>query len=168
MIIGLIGKMGVGKSTAANFLLDHIPESKLVKFAQPLYDLQDLIYNRLNLTLEGAKDRKLLQLLGTDWGRNTISDTIWLDQWVSEVNKQNVPIICDDCRFENEASVVKEMGGIIIKIEGEQRGDEMVSKGHASEKDVDTIKADYIITNTGSISELYDALRHIVSQQRGG
>lgn len=49
MIIGLNGTMGVGKSTAAA-LIDKVSINpvKLVKFAGPLYDMQEYIYRRIS------------------------------------------------------------------------------------------------------------------------
>jgi hypothetical protein len=115
MIIGLTGKMGVGKSTAAEVIKHYVKsrldkEVALVKFAQPLYDMQEYIYQRISSIYTRdtsfVKDRRLLQWLGTEWGRNSISKSLWCDLWEAEAAKQveqGKVVICDDVRFENEA-----------------------------------------------------------------
>ena len=51
---------------------------KVLKFADPLYEMQAEIYKIAGLKHNSnTKDRKLLQLLGTDWGRNTKFPNIW-------------------------------------------------------------------------------------------
>jgi len=125
-IIGFSGGMGVGKSTAIRALQDKVDSVIYnVKFAQPLYDMQEFIYNRIESVHQRhesfTKDRKLLQWLGTDWGRDTISKTLWVDIWKAEVASivERFPeaiIVCDDVRFDNEAEMLKSMGGVVIKI----------------------------------------------------
>ena len=111
-IIAFSGKMGVGKSTA----IERIYAKSngvvhLVKFAQPLYDMQEFIYRRISSVVQRpanfTKDRKLLQWLGTDWGRG-MKETLWVDLFKAQVEKildhnPTAVIVCDDVRFDNEA-----------------------------------------------------------------
>lgn len=112
-IVLISGQQGSGKSTMARCVA-HLAKQKqfipvLLKFADPLYDLHALIYAKL--AEYGVKqpkkiDRSLLQKLGTDWARNTISDDIWVDCLRARVIKilsiTNTIIIIDDVRFRNE------------------------------------------------------------------
>lgn len=171
-LIGFTGKMGVGKSTAINCIRDFQDNSvKLVKFAQPLYDIQEYIYNRISTVHERnstfTKDRKLLQWLGTDWGRDGISQTLWVDLWEHEVKRlhQTQPsavIVCDDLRFDNEAEIIKKLGGTIIKLESDASGNRIdITSGivnHASESGINSKYVDGTIHNNGTIEDLKSAL----------
>ena len=86
LIVGLSGKMGSGKSAAVKLLKEKYPKKvKLLKFAAPLYEIQDFIYKTIvpvhNKPKDFVKDRKLLQFIGTDWGR-TIDPQLWIKMWV--------------------------------------------------------------------------------------
>lgn len=168
MILALTGKMGSGKSTVVK-TLSVMPSEEivLVKFAQPLYDMQDSIYEIIEDVYQRpsnfVKDRKLLQLLGTEWGRNTISDTLWVDIWKREVryiieNHPQYLVVCDDLRFDNEAEVVKELGGKIIQINTDDptRSNRVDTSqaSHKSEQGIDKKYVDYTLVNNGTLEEL--------------
>ncbi len=173
MIIGFSGKMGVGKSTAISAIADAVGSSqvKLVKFAQPLYDLQEAAYAIISPVYARpssfVKDRKLLQWLGTEWGRGTISSTIWVDLWRAKATSfdPSAVVVCDDVRFDNEAEVIKSLGGVIIGITGASRGAEVGIAGHASEAGITPTLIDYVLHNEGNREqfkdEVYDLFQRI-------
>ncbi|OPZ20035.1 MAG: hypothetical protein BWZ03_00850 [bacterium ADurb.BinA186] len=85
-----------------------------IKFADSIYMLQEYLLNKME-KLTGKprikKDRKLLQFLGTEWGRETFGPNVWVDIVRREVNdlqkyKGNNDtrylVVIDDARFENE------------------------------------------------------------------
>ena len=81
--------------------------------------------------------RKLLQLLGTDCGRNIINPNIWVNALFADYKAYNIvkePIdgfrkdftvldskypnwIITDVRFPNEAQAIKDRGGIVIRVD---------------------------------------------------
>ena len=71
--------------------------------------------------------RLLLQLLGTDCGRDIIHPSIWVNALFTDYRcpideRANIPDweskwIVTDVRFENEAQAIKDRGGIIIRVE---------------------------------------------------
>ena len=67
-----------------------------------------------------ATARHILQTLGTEWGRNCISSEIWLDCMMSRVTSHlkdgDCKIVIDDVRFQNEAELIKKMGGEVWMI----------------------------------------------------
>ena len=93
MRVAFIGKMRSGKDTAAEFLLER-SRAAIIKFADPLYDMQEAIYTIADLPYdENTKDRRLLQLLGTEWGREKDPD-LWLNIFEKTVNScKNLNII---------------------------------------------------------------------------
>jgi hypothetical protein len=176
MIIAFTGKMGVGKSTAIEELVEICnKEIKLIKFAAPLYDMQEYIYRRIAPVYtrgeDFIKDRKLLQYLGFEWGRQTIGETVWVDLWKSEVLRvlnrgpKYLPV-CDDVRFDNEAEAVKSLGGFVIQVTSSKTQDriKMVGAGHPSESGINKKYIDYIITNDGTIKELRDSLTDVLNR----
>lgn len=172
-LLAFTGKAGAGKSTALECLKDlQYHPLALKKLASPLYDMQEMIYARIKPIYERpvnfTKDRFLLQFLGTEWARKTISDTIWVDLWKQEIerfykasnNLEVEPIfVCDDVRFDNEAEAVKSLGGHIIQIvSNAERIEVQGIPNHASENGVDLKYIDYIIENNGSIDDLKQSL----------
>lgn len=169
MIIGFTGKMGVGKSTAVKELGDKF---KLIKFAQPLYDIQEYAYRRI----EGAykrpenfiKDRTLLQWLGTEWGRNTLSQNLWIDVWKTDAEialfKGNY-VVVDDVRFDNEAQAIRELGGKIIQITSDRTEERIDTKagisGHPSESGVTPNLVDITVKNDLSLTHYLKELEAV-------
>jgi hypothetical protein len=63
----------------------------------------------------GKTVRYLLQTLGTEWGRNCVSNDVWITAFEKTAEKYQ-KIVIDDIRFENEARVVQKMGGKVWRI----------------------------------------------------
>lgn len=178
MIIGLTGKMGVGKSSAYEILKEHLKHVTLVKFAAPLYDIQEMIYRRISAVYtrpeDFVKDRKLLQWLGTDWGRNTISETLWVDLWKAEVARAvayGEHVICDDVRFDNESDIVRSVGGIVVEITSNNAIKRISTAnglaGHASEAGLSRDKIDFSIANNGTLAEFEKNLLPVFDRPTG-
>lgn len=182
-VIGFSGGYGVGKSTAIDLLattfgLDEPGKLCLVKFAAPLYAMQEDIYQRIIQVYKRPpdfkKDRKLLQWLGTDWGRDTISQTVWVDLWKADATfalKMDSTVVCDDCRFDNEAETVKSLGGIVIKITrvdaaAHAQGGTGIAN-HASEAGVNPSLVDYTIENNGTLEEFKNSLCELYKRIAG-
>jgi hypothetical protein len=61
-----------------------------------------------------------------------------------------VVIFVPDVRFDNEASLIQELGGVIVKINRDsEQGD-----GHASEAGISGRLVDYVIDNNGTLEDL--------------
>lgn len=122
--------------------------------------------------LQGKTVRYLLQYIGTEVGRNLNKD-IWINSLFSEYKPKNLELnktysesdlpnwIISDLRFINEAEAIKSRSGIIIKIERHQNKDE-----HLSETELNSIVADYILKNYGTIEELYNNLKTILNEHK--
>ena len=157
-IIALTGKMGRGKTTALERIMAY-GDWTYVKFAGPLYKAQEAVYESLGLPFEAGKlkDRRLLQVLGTDWARERDKD-FWVNQWKEIVQFTKGNIITDDCRFLNESEAVRDLGGVVWKIDGNPRGSFISGENHASEREIDLIKPDVIIYNDGTLEEFNKAI----------
>jgi hypothetical protein len=155
MIIGLTGKKGSGKSTVAGMLCEKY-DYRIMSFATPIKDMlmsmgltEDEIYN-IELKEKiverfGKSPRELLQLLGTEFGRNLIADDIWVRVLESKIDSDD-QIVIDDVRFANEAEMIKGKGGKIIRVTrmGQELG--MVDT-HVSEAGIPLELIDHEIKN---------------------
>ena len=151
-IIALAGPKGVGKSTVANQLLLNPNVNQpagIMSFAGPLKDICKAILPPEAFTAEGkenpdyglcgVKPRVIMQTIGTDWGRQMISKDIWVDAMRNRIATSALEtIILDDLRFENEAELVRELGGSVIEL---TRADIKYTEEHISEC---RISKDYI------------------------
>ncbi len=113
-VILISGKQGSGKTTVTNALILKAARKNFnamnVIFAQTIYDIHD--YIRELMRFRGIerpnKDGKLLQLLGTEWGRNLISERVWVDALIGNLHniapdpKDHQLFVVSDCRFKNE------------------------------------------------------------------
>lgn len=134
--------------------------------------------------------RLLLQLLGTECGRQIIHPNIWVNSTmvdykenlkkdsnydlgdvltdIKHLGKPYPPLeypnwIITDVRFPNEADAITKRGGINIRIN--KLGDGIYEQVlHASETSLDNYKFDYIV-NHGTIEALIEQVREILIKE---
>jgi hypothetical protein len=179
-IVAFSGLMHSGKTSCAEILEHHLTLSvyypKTIKFAQPLYDIQNYIYDRTGLEKPKSKDRELLQYIGTEWGRKKDPE-LWTSIWRQEARayrfkssglREDVHVvICDDLRFENEAKLVRELGGIVINVVAptelrKERNPLTFNENHASEKPLPEELISLNIYNDKDISDLRYNIRYLL------
>jgi hypothetical protein len=101
-----------------------------------------------NSIREPLTPRKILQLMGTECGRNIIHKDIWVNSLFRDY-KDGYWIITD-VRFLNEAKAIKNRGGILIRINRDVGQDT-----HISETILDDYTGfDYVINNNGTKHDL--------------
>lgn len=110
--------------------------------------------------------RHMLQTLGTDWGRRCIDERIWLTSMQARIVKNlrgiTIGVVIDDVRFENEAKMIKDMGGEMWKI---IRPSIVNKSTHVSEGQLDNWDGfDRIIENSGTIQQFRDQLNEVIAQ----
>jgi len=165
--IGIHGPAGVGKTTLAE-IFNAKTNCAIVPFARPLKEFAK------QLGWNGIKDdngRKILQLLGTDIGRNLIDPDIWIKHWettVIELGREGERLfVADDLRFTNEAKIITMYHGTLIKMTG--RGAYNPSNDlskHASEQILPDYLFDCVIDNSGSIEELQEIADKIIKDEQ--
>ena len=155
-IIGLCGLATAGKSTAAAAFCGW----ERASFAAPIRAM----LAALGLTAEqmgkwksvpvawlGCKTpRQLMQSLGTEWGREQVAPDIWLalaERRIAQARAAGFPgIVFDDVRFDNEAALLRSLGGKVLRIERDGLAPSMT---HASERGVSLGLVDGTIINLG-------------------
>ena len=170
MIIGITGKAGAGKTTAANMLIKEFNNKAIIiPFAKPLKDFAR------KLGWNGKKDekgRRLLQLLGTDVARKCIDEDIWVQHWKKfqeeydsfenlDGTKDCDHYIADDVRFANEADFILGQKGLVIKIVGREYDN--VDSTHESEQDIPNYLIDCVIDNNSDLEDLKVKVAHFVN-----
>ena len=110
--------------------------------------------------------RHMLQTLGTDWGRKCIDENIWLTSMQTRIVKNlrgdSCGVVIDDVRFENEARMIKRMGGEMWKI---IRPSVTNTSTHVSEGQLDSWDGfDHVVENAGTIQQFRDQLDGIIAQ----
>lgn len=157
----------VGKSTAVELLKKQYGGTE-ISFAEPLYDILRFTQKRCNLPQE--KDRKFLQIIGTEWGRNK-NPNLWINLLKDKLEELQYEkfIYVSDMRFTNEFEKLKELGFITIRIIRQKSSSDETfgsgSKTHASETELLSVKDedwDYIVSNDGTKHEFKERIFEIV------
>lgn len=157
VIIGLSGRMGSGKDTAAagvsrwlNFAVVHFADP-LKLAAQRMFGFTDAqLYtgagkNSLDLRW-GVTPRDVLQRLGVG-AREIFGEDFWVKRLLMDLPPQ---VVVADVRFPNEAQAIKDRGGRVIRIERGPR----VPADHISETALDDWAFDAVIENDGTVAQL--------------
>ena len=161
-LIGITGRARSGKDTVADFILQRNGGYKY-SFADPLkkmllplgidmskpywQEVKEVIIPEFN-----ASPRRLMQTLGTEWGRQLIDPDLWLTLATRKLASMGHGMVVADVRFENEATWVREQGGVIVHV---RRDNAPFVEKHSSEHGimVNPVK-DYILSNDGTLEEL--------------
>jgi hypothetical protein len=166
-LIALTGVARSGKSTIAKELAKYGYTRS--KFSQTLKNMllqipgvtEEMTEGKLKelpqSILGDRTPRDVMQTLGTEWGRDLVSNKIWLDAWQRSVAHLKY-VVVEDLRFPNEADLVKSLGGEIWSVTREG----YTPDGHSSETEMSKIYPDVIIKNDSNKESLHAMLKGIV------
>jgi hypothetical protein len=184
-IIMISGKMGSGKTTLMNKLIAYAHDAGVschnVIFADTIYKIHDYALELLKargIERDIAKDGKLLQLLGTEWGRATLGEDVWVRCLMGQIDglKKAIDVgmkdrktifIISDCRFKNEFDGVPDCFKVRLEASKEVRKARCSqwrdNDVHPSEIDLDGYAKEgkfdcYVDTEL----EIQDSLEHLI------
>ena len=191
MLIGFTGLKGSGKDTAAQVLVkdfdfvrhafaDKLKEGVCRLFNISLEDLEWLknqdhawvqvssgILDKHNSYSDNTF-RVFLQRFGTEMAREAFGYNFWIEQWQRsyfELRAMGHNVVVTDVRFENEATMLRSLQGVIVEIT--RPG--LESDGHVSEDPLPRSLVDAQIANNGSIEALsvdvYDLYKALERKQ---
>lgn len=174
-IIGLAGRKGSGKDTVADMIyrlsLEEGDESFSIAFADPVKEVCRTAFRiehkwfrdrELKSTVHpkwGITPREMMQKVGTDMFRS-FDPNIWIKYVQHELMFHYGKVkflVVSDVRFENEADMVRNLGGKIWHIQG--RGEDGVGDSHSSEAGVSILEGDHVILNDGTLADLHATTR---------
>ena len=184
MIIGISGKAGSGKDTAAKMLevlyanpdisyedfankrYKNFADILIVHFADALKETAQVLFRigewetntqegkKTTINWIGKTVRELLQGIGQGL-RDAIDPNLWIKILFANTEGWTNYIIAD-VRYPNEIKAIKERNGILLRIDREGAG----AGNHSSETALDDYKEwDVHIKNNGSIEDLFEAMR---------
>lgn len=151
-LIGITGPKKSGKDFVCSILRNkiHPIQSVRLAFADALKQEISLAVGKPVSYIDEHKDnfRLILQGWGTDYRRRLFGERYWLDKWEAAyefVQNGEILVIVPDVRFENEAILVREKGGIIVQIVPKNNKVELDS--HSSEQGIQQEHVTFQIVN---------------------
>ena len=173
-LIGITGLARSGKDAIAKFAWSQYGFTRIA-FADPV---KMAAQAKFGLTAEqtwndelkevviphwGMTPREMFQKEGTEAGRNVFGGDLWIKRFMLSYNllKHTDDIVVPDVRFDNEASAIRSLGGIIIEVRRGVAGLSGSAGAHVSESGL-SLPADYVIDNNGTLEDLYEKFEAIV------
>ena len=157
-IIGYCGTAGSGKSYMAQTVLRACEYPvHVMSFASPLKAMVHGLYTVMGiengrcermihgdlkeaeidpLLFPGLTTRRIMQTLGTEWGRNLIDRDLWTKIMLARVTQARADgyaVIIDDVRFPNEVRLVRQLGGKVVCIHNPRAPQPDANPVHVSE-----------------------------------
>lgn len=96
--------------------------------------------------------RKMMQSLGTEWGRDLIHPEIWttlVGRRIAHLlqDDKTLGVVLHDIRFPNEVAMIRRFGGLVVRINREG----LVPSDHPSERHIPTLTVDFDLHNNHSL-----------------
>ena len=181
ILIGLMGSKQSGKDTAADYIMDVLPGTFRVAFADnirdaalaldpwvevehrpgivPLVELVESIgWEEAKVAHPGV--RSFLQRFGTDCVRNHLGEDIWVNVAMEQVDigiGEGFSCVITDVRFRNEIGAIRDRGGSVWRIDRKVLS-MLPADPHVSENEWRGEKADFAIDNDGTLAEFYQRI----------
>lgn len=172
MLIGVAGKARSGKNTTADFIEAQYGGYQY-SFANPLramlkagfgIDL-DIAYwqdrKENEIPALGKSPRQMMQTLGTEWGRQLVHPDLWVILAADKLRQRGGGMIVTDVRFENEATWIRKMQGVVIHVTRESAS---TVAAHTSENGLQVHPQDIQLVNNGGLEELQHTVSRLFSE----
>jgi hypothetical protein len=173
-LIGLAGKAGAGKDTAAHYL-EQQHGYCIVSFAAPIRAMLMGLLGHVGqhsgwITERELKEkpipgigrsyRELAQSLGTEWGRRVLGEAFWTDVLAGHcAARRGARFVVTDVRFPNELQLIRAHGGTVWQL---VRHHLRPVRAHESETALDEEDPDAILFNTGTVDQLHERIEALL------
>ena len=172
-VVALCGYAGAGKDAFADALCELHGYTK-IGFADKLYELalklDPVIWSwpwprKLSRIVKSKgwtaakripRIRRYLQWLGTEVCRELFGEDFWIEQTkpvISQLVRDNKNVVITNCRFENEAQFIEEIGGCIVLV---QRPGVGPVNEHVSDQGKAFDYAIFRVANDGTLQDLQE------------
>lgn len=167
ILIGLTGRAGSGKDTAADHLVREYGFERAA-FADVLRTMLEAMFTEVDVDyahlyephlkntpiaeLGMVSARELMQTLGTEWGRRCNGPDWWLRLTERRLglaaggSPVHDRIVITDVRFPNEAEWIKRRGGMLVQLHRETAAP---VRAHESERHFSDMRVDLTLFNNG-------------------
>ena len=182
LIIGFCGLPRVGKDTAADWMVekhgftkfhpaDAVKDMALVinPYVEDTTRLADVVDE---LGWDEAKHqwpevRRLLQVIGTEAGRDFFHPGIWLDKTMAEVDAlpKDAPAVLSGVRFPNEVFAINRRGGVLVRVMRDVQHS-LETLDHPSETEAAELVEDHRLHNHTTIDDLHGRVDHLLKRIR--
>ncbi len=158
-LVGFAGYQGSGKDTCADALtsngfVKYAFADPVKRFCKIIFDLTDeqLWGGTKNVVDDrfGRTPRELLQMFGTDFVRNMVCESFWIDKFARWYLERDCDVVVSDVRFQDEVAIIQQLGGKVFRID---RPNVLKKDTHVSERSDDLV-VDGVITNDGTLTDL--------------
>ena len=171
MIIAFAGRKQSGKTSACEFTGNVFSQTlqkncAIYNFADPLkkmcIDIFGLTYEQCYGSDENKNEyvnclwpdsgksmtaREVMQYVGTNIFRK-MQHNVWAGATIRKIQDENLPLaLIADCRFPNEVEAVKNVGGLVIKLNRNPYGSRHESETALDEDRYDQSNFDFVIDN---------------------
>jgi len=113
--------------------------------------------------LGGRTPRHAMQTLGTEWGRELMASNLWVEaarRAIEGTLAEGRGVVISDLRFDNEATLVQRLGGVVVLIE--RPG--LSADDHASESGVQDLPVNWLFDNDAASFDAFQTKvqRHLL------
>ena len=173
MIIGISGKRGVGKTTAAKYLEKHHGFVR-ISFADELRRLARMLFPFTEADMSDVK-KKEAKFLDYDWSPRDFhvnfgefmrfhDKDYWCDKALEKI-KTGKNYVIDDMRFENEYQAILDRKGIVVRINRYEKNNPFGKNlDIISETALDSSKFDFVVEDcrNTTLGRLHEEMEHII------
>lgn len=186
LLLGLCGPAAVGKDTVADAIGAHWDDgaTPIVRyaFARPIKEAASVLFDlpieafddraRKDAPLDnlgGRTPRALLQLIGTDWVRETIDARFWIARferaYARARDRGAAVMVVTDVRFPNEADAIRALCGTIVRVTRVATPTmSSIERAHPSETHARALIGDAVLHNDASVGVLSDNARALLAR----
>jgi len=163
IVIGLGHRSGVGKDVAAGALADAY-NARIVSFGDAIYDVVEDLVPFLDAPLRHAiqeqglmhakrSDHRIVDLMVSvaNIMRSRLGPDVWLEPVIDRIVLEEGNYIIPDVRYPNEALAIRNLGGLLVRID---RPDAPILHTAADDALEEFTLWDAVVVNDGSIADL--------------